>query len=185
LGEGHEEPPHQRLAHANACIRECDIQADAVFVSMSVGIDPHISMATVRKSIKRLEDIEKMETDGVMKELNKKEVLGLNKEHAKLEAIFGGIRHMKALPGALFVSDTEHEHIAVHEANRLKIPVFGIVDSNSNPDQLADPLPGNVDALKSVSLLTRVIADALAGTPDANLAPAAEAAPVEEAAANV
>ena len=142
---------------------------------------------TVRKSIKRLEDIEKMETDGVMKELNKKEVLGLYKERAKLEAIFGGIRHMKTLPGALFVTDTEHEHIAVHEANRLKIPVIGIVDSNSNPDQISFPIPGNDDALKSVSLLTRVIADALAGTDVAQpAAPAAAAtATVTEAAANV
>ncbi len=137
---------------------------------------------TVRKSIKRLEDIEKMETDGVMKELSKKEVLGLYKERAKLEAIFGGIRNMKTLPGALFVTDTEHEHIAVHEANRLKIPVIGIVDSNSNPDQISFPIPGNDDALKSVSLLTRVIADALAGTDVAQPA-AAPAAPVTPAAA--
>jgi len=139
---------------------------------------------TVRKSIKRLEDIEKMETDGVMKELSKKEVLGLYKERAKLEAIFGGIRNMKTLPGALFVTDTEHEHIAVHEANRLKIPVIGIVDSNSNPDQISFPIPGNDDALKSVSLLTRVIADALAGT---DVVPQAPAAPVAapEVAANV
>ncbi len=137
---------------------------------------------TVRKSIKRLEDIEKMETDGVMKELSKKEVLGLYKERAKLEAIFGGIRNMRTLPGALFVTDTEHEHIAVHEANRLKIPVIGIVDSNSNPDQISFPIPGNDDALKSVSLLTRVIADALAGT---DVAQPAAAAPAVEVAANV
>jgi small subunit ribosomal protein S2 len=110
-------------------------------------------------------------------------VLGLHKEHAKLEAIFGGIRHMKALPGALFVTDTEHEHIAVHEANRLKIPVIGIVDTNSNPDQVAFPIPGNDDALKSVSLLTRVIADALAGAPETTQpAPAPEAVTAVETA---
>jgi ribosomal protein S2 len=74
----------------------------------------------------------------------------------------------------LFISDTEHEHIAVHEANRLKIPVIVIVDSNSNPDQIAFPIPGNDDALKSVSLLTRVIADALAGAPEPMPATAAE-----------
>lgn len=138
---------------------------------------------TVRKSIKRLEDIEKMETDGVMKELSKKEVLGLYKERAKLESIFGGIRNMKTLPGALFVTDTEHEHIAVHEANRLKIPVIGIVDTNSNPDLVTCPIPGNDDALKSVSLIMRVIADALAGT-ETVAQPAAAAAPVLEGAAN-
>jgi len=137
------------------------------------------NFATVRKSIKRLEEIEKMETEGLFKELNKKEVLTLNKEHAKLEAIFGGIRNMKTLPGALFISDTEHEHIAVHEANRLHIPVIGIVDTNSNPDQVEFPIPGNDDALKSVSLITRVISDAILNTQNSPPEEAkAEAAPV-------
>ena len=121
---------------------------------------------TVRKSIKRLEEIENMEADGLFKELNKKEILTLNKERAKLEAIFSGIRHMKTLPGALFISDTEHEHIAVHEASRLHIPVIGIVDSNSNPDQTTYPIPGNDDALKSVGLITRVISDAILNATD-------------------
>ena len=119
------------------------------------------NFSTVKKSIKRLEDIEKMETDGLFKEITKKEVLALNKERAKLEGIFSGIRHMKSLPGALFVVDSEHEEIAVHEANRLKIPVFAIVDTNSDPDKVAFPIPGNDDAIKSVGLLTRVISDAI------------------------
>jgi small subunit ribosomal protein S2 len=123
------------------------------------------NFATVRRSIKRLEEIEKMETDGLFKELGKKEILGLNKERGKLEGIFSGIRNMKTLPGALFVSDTEHEHIAVHEANRLKIPVIGIVDTNSNPDKVAFPIPGNDDALKSVGLITRVVTDAILSAP--------------------
>ena len=134
---------------------------------------------TVRKSIKRLEEIEKMEAEGVFKDLSKKEVLGLNKEHDKLDGIFSGIRNMKTLPGALFVSDTEHEHIAVHEANRLNIPVIGIVDTNSNPDQIAFPIPGNDDALKSVSLITRAISDALLETPvEPKTVEVAAAAPV-------
>ncbi len=116
---------------------------------------------TVRKSIKRLEEIEKMETDGLFKEITKKEVLSLNKERAKLEGIFSGIRHMKTLPGALFVVDSEHEEIAVHEANRLRIPVIAIVDTNSDPDKVAFPIPGNDDAIKSVGLLTRVISDSI------------------------
>ncbi len=123
------------------------------------------NFTTVRRSIKRLEEIEKMEADGVFKELNKKEVLTLNKERGKLEGIFSGIRNMKTLPSALFICDTEHEHIAVHEANRLRIPVIGIVDTNSNPDQAAFPIPGNDDALKSVSLITRTISDAILGAP--------------------
>jgi len=135
------------------------------------------NFATVRRSIKRLEEIEKLETDGLFKELNKKEVLTLNKERAKLEGIFSGIRNMKTLPSALFVADTEHEHIAVHEANRLKIPVIGIVDTNSNPDQITFPIPGNDDALKSVGLITRVISDSILGTES----PSPEALKVESA----
>jgi small subunit ribosomal protein S2 len=145
------------------CVKEEATRAGQFYVTERWLGGMLTNFPTVRKSIKRLEDIEKMETDGVMKELNKKEVLGLNKEHAKLSSIFGGIRHMKTLPGALFVTDTEHEHIAVHEAGRLGIPVIGIVDTNSNPDQIAFPIPGNDDALKSVNLLTRAIADALVG----------------------
>jgi small subunit ribosomal protein S2 len=121
------------------------------------------NFSTVKKSIKRLEDIEKMETDGLFKEITKKEVLSLNKERAKLEGIFSGIRNMKTLPGALFVVDSEHEEIAVHEANRLRIPVFAIVDTNSDPDKVAYPIPGNDDAIKSVGLLTRVFSDAIVG----------------------
>ncbi|HLP41338.1 MAG TPA: 30S ribosomal protein S2 [Fibrobacteria bacterium] len=121
------------------------------------------NFSTVKKSIKRLEEIEKMETDGLFKELSKKEVLTLNKERAKLEGIFSGIRNMKTLPGALFIVDSEHEEIAVHEANRLKIPVIAIVDTNSDPDKIAFPIPGNDDAIKSVGLLTRVISDSIAG----------------------
>ena len=158
------------------CVKEEALRAGQYFVTERWLGGMLTNFPTVRKSIKRLEDIEKMETDGVMKELNKKEVLGLTKEHAKLSAIFGGIRHMKVLPGAIFVTDTMHEHIAVHEANRLKIPVIGIVDSNSNPDQIQFPIPGNDDALKSVSLLTRVISDALAGT-EPQAPKAAETAP--------
>jgi small subunit ribosomal protein S2 len=119
------------------------------------------NFSTVKKSIKRLEEIEKMETDGLFNELTKKEVLSLNKERAKLQGIFSGIRNMKTLPGALFVVDSEHEEIAVHEANRLKIPVIAIVDTNSDPDKVAYPIPGNDDAIKSVGLLTRVVSDAI------------------------
>ena len=121
------------------------------------------NFSTVKKSIKRLEEIEKMEADGLFKEITKKEVLSINKERAKLEGIFSGIRNMKSLPGALFVVDSEHEEIAVHEANRLRIPVFAIVDTNSDPDKVAFPIPGNDDAIKSVGLLTRVFSDAIIG----------------------
>jgi small subunit ribosomal protein S2 len=130
------------------------------------------NFSTVKRSIKRLEYIEKMENDGLFNELKKKEVLMINRERKKLESIFGGIRNMKTLPGALFVVDTENEHIAVHEANRLKIPVIGIVDTNSDPDKISFPIPGNDDALKSVSLLTRVISDAIGEVQPSAEAPA-------------
>jgi small subunit ribosomal protein S2 len=146
------------------CVKEEALRCGGFYVTERWLGGMLTNFATVRKSIKRLEEIEKMETDGLFKELNKKEVLTLNKERAKLDALFGGIRHMKTLPGALFITDTEHEHIAVHEANRLHIPVIAIVDSNSNPDQTTYPIPGNDDALKSVSLITRVISDAILNT---------------------
>jgi small subunit ribosomal protein S2 len=139
------------------------------------------NFSTVKKSIKRLEEIEKMETDGLFKEISKKEVLTLNKERAKLEGIFSGIRNMKSLPGALFIVDSEHEEIAVHEANRLKIPVIAIVDTNSDPDKIAFPIPGNDDAIKSVGLLTRVISDSIVGIQ----APTAEEKPAAPALAEV
>jgi len=134
------------------------------------------NFSTVKKSIKRLEEIEKMETDGLFKEITKKEVLSLNKERSKLDNIFSGIRNMKSLPGALFVVDSEHEEIAIHEANRLRIPVFAIVDTNSDPDKVTYPIPGNDDAIKSVGLLTRVFADAIAGTQSATAEEKAAAA---------
>ena len=146
------------------CIKEEAIRSGMFFVTERWLGGMLTNFATVRRSIKRLEDIEKMETDGLFKSMAKKEVLGLNKDRAKLEAVFGGIRHMKTLPGAVFVVDTEHEAIAVHEANRLKIPVFAIVDTNSEPDSVTFPIPGNDDALKSVGLITRVITDAILGS---------------------
>ncbi len=147
------------------CIKEEAIRCGMHYVTERWLGGMLTNFATVRRSIKRLEEIEKMEAEGIFKELNKKEILGLNKERIKLEGIFGGIRNMKSLPGALFVSDTEHEHISVHEANRLKIPVIGIVDTNSDPDKVTYPIPGNDDALRSVGLITRVITDAIMEAP--------------------
>lgn len=145
------------------CIKEEAMRCGGFYVTERWLGGMLTNFSTVRRSIKRLEDIEKLETDGFFKSMSKKEVLTLNRERAKLESVFGGIRNMKTLPGAIFVVDTENEAIAVHEANRLRIPVFGIVDTNSNPDTVAFPIPGNDDALKSVGLITRVISDAIGG----------------------
>jgi small subunit ribosomal protein S2 len=143
------------------CMKEEAVRCNMFYVTERWLGGMLTNFSTVKKSIKRLEDIEKMETDGLFNELTKKEVLALNKERGKLEGIFSGIRNMKSLPGALFVVDSEHEEIAVHEANRLKIPVIAIVDTNSDPDKVAFPIPGNDDAIKSVGLLTRVISDSI------------------------
>jgi small subunit ribosomal protein S2 len=159
------------------CIKEEAMRCGGFYVTERWLGGMLTNFSTVRRSIKRLEDIEKLETDGFFKSMSKKEVLTLNRERAKLESVFGGIRNMKTLPGAIFVVDTENEAIAVHEANRLRIPVFGIVDTNSNPDTVAFPIPGNDDALKSVGLITRVVSDAIGGIS----APTVEAAPAAEA----
>jgi small subunit ribosomal protein S2 len=114
---------------------------------------------TVKQSIRRLEKIEQMEREGVFKELQKKEVLNLNREREKLEEVFGGIRHMKALPGLVFITDLKHEHLAVAEAKRLRIPVLAICDTNVDPDQADCSIPANDDAVKSISLITNFLAD--------------------------
>lgn len=114
---------------------------------------------TVKQSIRRLEKIEQMERDGMFQELQKKEVLNLNRERAKLEEVFGGIRHMRALPGLVFITDLKHEHLAVAEARRLRIPVIAICDTNVDPDLVDAIIPANDDAVKSISLITNFIAD--------------------------
>lgn len=116
---------------------------------------------TVRRSLKRLEEIEKMSQDGSFEKFTKKEVLKLEKERKKLEKTLGGIRNMNRLPGIVYIVDTKKEKIAVAEANRLKIPVVAILDTNSDPDLVDYPIPGNDDAIKSIKLITKLIADAV------------------------
>lgn len=119
------------------------------------------NFVTIKKSAKRLKALEKMATDGTYDRLSKKEILALEREREKLLRAIGGIADMNRLPGALFVVDTKKEAIAVAEANRLNIPVIGIVDTNSDPDPIDFPIPANDDAFKSISLITRAIADAI------------------------
>jgi small subunit ribosomal protein S2 len=117
---------------------------------------------TVKASIERLKNIERMEVDGTFEKLPKKEVLQLNRERAKLVRSLGGIKEMNRLPGAVFVVDPKREHIAVAEANRLQIPVVAIVDTNCDPDMVDYIIPGNDDAIRSIKLFTANIADACA-----------------------
>lgn len=119
------------------------------------------NFSTVRKSIKRLENIEKMENDGTFDKLKKKERLMVSREKEKLERVFGGIRHMTRLPGALFIVDIKKEHIAISEAKKLGIPVFAIVDTNCDPHQVEYPIPANDDSIRTVEILAKVMADAV------------------------
>ena len=116
---------------------------------------------TIRKSIRRMEELAKMEEEDVFQELKKKERLMHSREREKLEKVLSGIADMARLPGALFVVDINREHIAVDEARKLNIPVIAMVDTNCDPDLVDFPIPANDDALKSIELVTSVISRAV------------------------
>jgi small subunit ribosomal protein S2 len=116
---------------------------------------------TIRNSVKRYRSLLLMREDGTFEALTKKEVSELEKEIAKLEKNLGGVTEMSRLPGAMFVIDAKKEDIAVLEANRLGIPVVGIVDTDSDPDKIQYPIPGNDDAIRSIKLLTSIITDSV------------------------
>ncbi len=148
---------------------------------------------TIRSSIKRLRELEEQERDGTFAKLTKKEALMRSRMKEKLERSIGGIKEMSGLPDVLFVVDVDHERIAVTEANKLGIPVIGIVDTNSDPDGVDYVIPGNDDAIRAVKLYVTAVADAvIAGKAAAGevvaadefvevTEPEAESAPAEEA----
>lgn len=117
--------------------------------------------STVKKSISRMEEIDRMSKDGTFKDLTKKEALMLEREYDKLEQTLGGIANMGHLPGAVFVVDTIKEHIAVNEAIKLNIPIIAMVDTNSDPDIPDYIIPCNDDSARSIQLVTSKIADAI------------------------
>lgn len=116
---------------------------------------------TIRQRVKRLEQIEKMEKDGTFEVLPKKEVIGLKKEYDKLNNLLCGIREMRKLPNAMFIVDPTKEDIAIREARKLNIPVFGIVDTNCDPDMVDYVIPANDDAIRAVKLIIGVMANAI------------------------
>ena len=116
---------------------------------------------TIRSSIKRLRDLESQEQDGTFDKLTKKEALMRSRSKDKLDRSIGGIKDMGGLPDALFVVDVDHERIAITEANKLGIPVIGIVDTNSNPDGVDYIIPGNDDAIRAIKLYVTAVADAV------------------------
>ena len=121
------------------------------------------NFVTMRSRINRMEELEAMVADGRMEALGKKEQAVLNKELEKLQRNLGGVRDMKVLPKAIFVVDTKREELAVKEANRLHIPVVGLIDTNSDPDVIDYGIPANDDAIRSVSLMCELMADAVLG----------------------
>lgn len=116
---------------------------------------------TIKKSIDRLNRLEQMRNEEIFELLPKKEILQLEKERNRLEKSLGGIKKMDRLPGAVFIIDTKKERIAVHETMKLGIPSVGIVDTNSNPEEITYPIPGNDDAIRAIRLLSSRMADAV------------------------
>ena len=115
---------------------------------------------TVRKSLSRLEYLERMEADGTISQFSKKEASGLAKEKERILKTLGGVRNLSDLPGLVFIVDTKKEQNAVNEARRLNIPIVGVVDSNADPEEVDYPVPGNDDAMRAIGLFAKVVADA-------------------------
>jgi len=120
------------------------------------------NFTTVRKSIKKLQTLDKMATDGTYNNMAKKERLMVEREKEKLRRVLGGIADLNRLPAALFIVDIKREHIAISEAHKLNIPTFAMVDTNSDPTVVDYAIPANDDAAKSIALITKVITDAIA-----------------------
>jgi small subunit ribosomal protein S2 len=119
------------------------------------------NFSTIRKSVKRLTNIDKMENDGTFDKITKKERLFLTREKDKLRKILDGVETMTKLPGAIFIVDIKKESIAVQEAHRLNIPIYAIVDTNCDPDEVDYVVPANDDAVKTIELITKLMADAV------------------------
>ena len=146
---------------ASDAIKEEALRSESYYVSERWLGGTLTNFRTIRKRVKRLEEIENMEKNGTFDLLPKKEVIGLKKEYEKLNKVLCGIRDMYKLPSALFIVDPSKEDIAIREARKLGIPVFGIVDTNCDPDDVDYVIPGNDDAIRAVKLITGVMANAI------------------------
>lgn len=147
---------------ASKVVREQAERIDAPFIDQRWLGGTLTNYKTIRQSIRRLTDLETQATDGTFDKLTKKERLQRRRVMEKLERSLGGIKEMGGLPDALFVVDVHHERIAVTEANKIGIPVIGIVDTNSSPSGVNFVIPGNDDAIRSVRLFVTAVADAIA-----------------------
>ena len=146
---------------AKEIIKQEAIASDSYFISERWLGGLLTNFSTVKKTIERLKDYEKKMVSGGFKNFTKKEVTGKEREIEKLTRMFGGIKNMERLPELIFIVDTKKHKIAIHEANLMGIPVIALVDTNSDPDAVAVPIPGNDDAIKSIEIVTQVISSAV------------------------
>lgn len=119
------------------------------------------NFSTIRRSVKKMNNIDRMLQDGTLSNITKKERLTLTRERNKLERVLGGIANLNRLPSAIFVVDIHHEHIAIAEARKLGMRIFGMVDTNSDPNLVDFPIPANDDASKSIAIITKCMAEAI------------------------
>ena len=145
---------------AQECVKEAAINSGMFYVNQRWLGGMLTNFKTIRARVERLKKLEAMEEDGTFEVLPKKEVIKLRKEMAKLENNLGGIKDMDEIPGVLFIVDPKKENIAILEAKKLAIPVVGLVDTNCSPEKIDYVIPGNDDAIRSVKLITEVIANA-------------------------
>ncbi len=146
---------------ASEAVKEEALRSDSFYVNERWLGGTLTNFKTIRRRVKRLEQIEKMEKDGTFELLPKKEVVHIKKEYDKLNKLLAGIRDMYKLPQAMFIVDPSKEEIAIREARKLNIPVFGIVDTNCDPDMVDYVIPGNDDAIRAVKLIVGVMNNAI------------------------
>ena len=146
---------------ASEAVKEEALRSDSFYVNERWLGGTLTNFKTIRRRVKRLEQIEKMEKDGTFELLPKKEVVHIKKEYDKLNKLLAGIRDMYKLPQAMFIIDPSKEEIAIREARKLNIPVFGIVDTNCDPDMVDYVIPGNDDAIRAVKLIVGVMNNAI------------------------
>jgi small subunit ribosomal protein S2 len=159
---------------ASEAVKEAAINSDQYYVNNRWLGGMLTNFKTVRQSIKRLKEYEVQAQDGTFEQITKKEALMRTRSMEKLEKSLGGIKNMNGLPDALFVIDADHEHIAVKEANNLGIPVFAVVDTNSNPDGVDYIIPGNDDAIRAIQLYLNAAADSVKSGRNQDVAAVAE-----------
>ena len=146
---------------AQECMKEAALKCGMFYVDQRWLGGMLTNHKTIQTRINKLRELERMENEGVFEVLPKKEVIKLRAEKEKLEKYLNGMKDMPELPGAMFVVDPRKENIAIQEAHRLGIPVFGIVDTNCDPEELDYAIPGNDDAIRAVKLITGAMANAI------------------------